>query len=309
MSFVHGYLAFPGYLEELKAELKFAGIKPKKMEIHGNLILVDGQKKKPVWAMNIWVSVERLEVESVSDAIRKLKSMGLRWAIAPHLHHRRAELIMKGLKMVSPKPFRYPDDRMPEKPLGSFMLIEPDVILASSQCSQTIPNGEITFQEDKAVPPTRAYLKLWEAFTRLGVRPKAGDACIDIGSCPGGWTWVIAGLGAKVVSVDRSPLDPKIAAMPEVEFVQGNAFTVDPKKYAKMDWFFSDVICEPPKLLEMVQRWLETHPTANFICSVKFKGDTDFRIMNAFQRIPGSQLMHLNHNKHEVTWVRLADQK
>ena len=27
----------------------------------------------------------------------------------------------------------------------------------------------------------------------------------------------------------------------------------------------------------------------------------------AFAAIPGSRLMHLHHNKHELTWVRLAD--
>jgi len=192
---------------------------------------------------------------------------------------------------------------MPVKSLGSFTLTSDLEILASTQCSQTLPHGEITFAEDKNTPPTRAYLKLWEVLTRLGLLPKEGDSCIDLGSCPGGWTWVLAKLGAKVVSVDRTEIAPSVQAMPGVSFVQANAFTLDPTRFPKMDWIFSDVICEPGKLLELVQRWLVVHPQATYICSVKFKGETDFRVMNAFQRIRGSALIHLNQNKHEITWI------
>jgi 23S rRNA (cytidine2498-2'-O)-methyltransferase len=42
-----------------------------------------------------------------------------------------------------------------------------------------------------------------------------------------------------------------------------------------------------------------------FVCTIKFQGETDFETMRAFAGIPGSRLMHLNANKHELTWVRL----
>ena len=43
----------------------------------------------------------------------------------------------------------------------------------------------------------------------------------------------------------------------------------------------------------------------NFVCTIKFQGATDFETMRAFAAIPGSRLLHLHHNKHELTWVRL----
>lgn len=305
MNTLHGYLAFPTYLEELKRELKLAGYKPKKMEVHGDLVLIDGPRKKPVWARNIWSSVERIHFDSVSEASKRLKALGLRWALLPHLHHRRAKLIAQDLRLAHAKPFRFPIDPLPLKPIGSFTLLAPDELLASAHCAQTVPNGEIAFQEDKDFPPTRAYLKLWEAFTRLGKMPKPGDSCIDLGSSPGGWTWALAKLGAKVISVDRSEITATINSMPGVQFIQGNAFTIDPAQFERMDWICSDVICEPAKLLALVQRWLLLHAEANFLCSVKFKGETDYKTLHAFSRIPGSTIIHLNHNKHEVTWVRL----
>src|SRR3954467_13724013 len=88
VSTLQGYLAFPGFLDQLTAELRFAGIKPKKMVFHGDLILVDGFRRKPVWARNVWGSIERVEFESITDAARKLKALGLRWALYSHLHHR-----------------------------------------------------------------------------------------------------------------------------------------------------------------------------------------------------------------------------
>jgi 23S rRNA (cytidine2498-2'-O)-methyltransferase len=306
MTNLHGYLAFPGFLEDLRAELKFAGIKPKKMELHGELILVEGFKRKPVWARNIWGSVEKIEFTSIAEAVKKLKSLGLRWDLYPHLHHRRGGLIARELRIQKISPFRFPSDPMPTKPLGSFMLISENEILASAHCSQTLPQGELTFQEDRDTSPSRAYLKLWEVFTRIGRRPGSGDSCIDLGSSPGGWTWVLAKLGAEVLSVDKSELDANVLGLPGVRFQKGDAFRLNPAACPKLDWIFSDVISEPRRILELVQRWLLVHPEASYICSVKFKGETDFRVMAALQRIKGSFMIHLNQNKHEVTWVRLG---
>ena len=61
--------------------------------------------------------------------------------------------------------------------------------------------GEYEFQEDKTSPPSRAYLKLWELFTRLGHWPRSGERVLDLGASPGGWTFVLANqLGANVVA-------------------------------------------------------------------------------------------------------------
>jgi 23S rRNA (cytidine2498-2'-O)-methyltransferase len=204
---------------------------------------------------------------------------------------------------------------MPDKRLGSFMLLSETELLASPDCSQTVPDGMLTFLEDKVSPPTRAYLKLWEVFTRLRKTPKPGEQCIDLGSCPGGWTWVLAKLGASVISVDRSAIDPAIARMPQVTFIQGNAFTLDPSDFPLVEhptanplalsWIFSDVICDPHKLLELVHTWQQVHPHANYICTLKFKGETNFLVMQEFLKIKRSFIIHLTHNKHEVTWVCL----
>ena len=126
------------------------------------------------------------------------------------LHHRRAALIQERLPHVSAKPIVFPA-AAPTAPLGSWTLLAPDRLLAAAQCSSPFPNGEVQFVEDKTGPPNRAYLKLWEALVRLRRWPQPGERCLDLGASPGGWTWVLAKLGANVIAIDKAPLDPRIA--------------------------------------------------------------------------------------------------
>ena len=154
--------------------------------------------------------------------------------------------------------------------------------------------------EDRTGPPSRAYLKLWEACTRLGAWPLPGESCVDLGASPGGWTWALAKLGASVLAVDRSPLDPAVAAMPGVRWQEGSAFSLEP---FAADWLFSDVIAYPAPLLAMVQRWIGSGLVRHIVCTVKLQGGTDHDAADAFAALPGGRVMHLLHNKHELTFV------
>jgi 23S rRNA (cytidine2498-2'-O)-methyltransferase len=74
-----------------------------------------------------------------------------------------------------------------------------------------------------------------------------------------------------------------------------------------MDWVFSDVICYPPRLYEWVQRWLASGLCKNFVCTIKMQGsEPDFETTRLFAAIPGSTVVHLYHNKHELTWWKLG---
>ena len=52
-------------------------------------------------------------------------------------------------------------------------------------------------------------------------------------------------------------------------------------------------------------RWRDAGLARRFVCTVKFQGETDFAAMREFAAIPGSRLLHLHHNKHELTWIRV----
>jgi 23S rRNA (cytidine2498-2'-O)-methyltransferase len=113
---------------------------------------------------------------------------------------------------------------------------------------------------------------------------------------------VLATLGCEVLAIDRSELDPKIMGMKGVTFRKGNALTLKPKDVGAMDWLFSDVICYPEQLLEMIESWVASGLCHNLVCTIKLKGKTDFEVCQKLAQIPGAHLKHLACNKHELTW-------
>jgi 23S rRNA (cytidine2498-2'-O)-methyltransferase len=296
-----GYLAPEGFEKQLHAELD--GVP--RLAVYGRLVLVAGAPRPIAWAANIWYAPARIRIDSIADAAAALRSIQRNWAPYRFRLHRRTSLIQAKLPHVSAKPLVFPAPA-PAAPLGSWTLLDEHTILAAARCSSPFPNGEVRFVEDRIAPPNRAYLKLWEALTLIGRHPGPGERCLDLGASPGGWTWVLQSLGAHVISVDKAPLAPTIAALPNVEFRQASAFALAPSDVGSVDWLFSDLVCYPPRLLDLVGRWLDSGRARNFVCTIKFQAETDHATARRFAAIPGSQLRHLHHNKHELTWIRLA---
>ncbi len=296
-----GYLAADGFLDPLLEELGDAVA-----HVHGRLVFCPGPPRPAAWSQNTWMAPRLIRFESNGEAARALRDIQRNWAFYGVEHHRRAALIQEKLPHVSAKPLVFPQPA-PTTPLGSWTLLDRTTLVAAARCSSPFANGEIAFVEDREGPPSRAYLKLWEAFTLLGRMPQPGERVIDLGACPGGWTWVLQRLGAQVVAVDKAPLDPRVAALPGVEVRLESAFGLKPADVGPVDWLFSDVICYPERLLRLVTEWIDSGLARNFICTIKFQGATDHATARAFAAIPGSRVLHLSVNKHELTWIRLAD--
>ncbi len=298
-----GYLAAEGFEAQLDHDLRGREVVLK----HGRLRLVRGAPEPMPWARNTWLAPEVRRIASIGDAARTLKAVQRNWVPLPVVAHRRVALIGEKLPFIrfKPHPFGAPP---PTAPLGSFTLLDRDTMLFSGACSAPFAHGEIAFDEDTEGPPSRAYRKLWEVFTLYADAPAAGARCLDIGASPGGWTWVLAEAGANVVAVDKAPLDPAIAARPNVDARQGSAFALSPAEFeAPFDWFFSDVICYPARLLALVERFREAGAAKRFVCTLKFQGETDHETAARFAAIPGSRLVHLAHNRHELTWIWLGE--
>jgi 23S rRNA (cytidine2498-2'-O)-methyltransferase len=290
------YLAPERFEPQLQAELRRAGVETRE---HGRLLIAN-EAITAAWAANVWHDCVELPVSSIGQAAKALRDVQRNWAMYAPLHHRRAALIQERLPHVSAKPIAFPS-AAPTAPLGSWTLLAPDRLLMGAACSSPFPNGEVEFVEDKAGPPNRAYLKLWEALVRLGRWPQPGERCLDLGASPGGWTWVLAKLGAQVLAVDKAPLDPKVAAMPGVEWRGESAFALEPDSVGSIDWLLSDIVCYPERLLRLVERWRAAGVVKNFICTIKFQGATDHDATAAFAALPGARVIHLHHNKHELT--------
>lgn len=296
-----GYFSFEGFENELHEEIQFRT--KKQATQYGRLFLLE-EDLSLVWAQLKLSKIEITDIESISKTAQFLKSKQKLWAPYSFKLHRRTELIQEQLRTPRNPTLDFLA-KVPERDWGFWCLLEEKKILSCESTQNPFPLGEIKFHEDKINPPSRAYLKLWETFTIQLPPPEKKSRALDLGSCPGGWTWVLQTLGCHVISVDTAPLDEKVAKLKNIEFVKKDAFKLNPQSIPSPDWLFSDIICEPKKLYELVQSWLKIHPDLKCVCTIKYKGSTDFKTTDLFMKIPGSRIVHLIHNKHEVTWIRL----
>ena len=304
---------------------------PKDAAVYGKIVYRENFPKDVFWSRLCMKEPFMAEFSSISEAADILRSIQRNWAFVPFNCFRRAELIEKKLPFISKKERDFPYD-VPSAEIGIWTLLNENQILASAKTSSPFPRGEIFFKEDKINPPSRAYLKMWEALTLLNFYlkkhqeknglaekaeafptassekknslPAADSICLDAGACPGGWSWVLDSLGCKIIAIDRSPLRPDLMAKKNIEFIKHDAFTLKPEEIGKIDWLCSDVICYPPRLYDWVIKWIDSGLCEKFICTIKMQGEPDNETVKKFAAIPNSKIVHLTANKHELTWLK-----
>lgn len=162
---------------------------------------------------------------------------------------------------------------------------------------------------DNKTPPSRAFKKLEEAFSVFNITPASHTSCVDLGACPGGWTYVMVNFGLKVTAIDRSPLDPSLMNHKRVRFLKGDAFTWSPPE--PVTWLVCDVITTPDKTLDLLNKWLSKHLCSYFCVTVKFKGAPDFHALKAIRDLLSSKTewfsgKQLTNNKNELTVIGRA---
>ena len=169
------YLAAEGFEAELAEDLRRAGRRVAGW--HGPLALSpdpppEGPNAVP-WSLDTWTAPAEVPVPSIKAAANALRAIQRNWALLDVAHHRRAALIRDALPPLRPKPIHFPQPR-PTSHLGGWTLLAPDRLLASPTKTSPFVNGAPVFVEDREGPPSRAYLKLWEALTRIGRWPAPG---------------------------------------------------------------------------------------------------------------------------------------
>jgi 23S rRNA (cytidine2498-2'-O)-methyltransferase len=107
--------------------------------------------------------------------------------------------------------------------------------------------------------PSRSALKLMEAIVVfIGEdasvdRLRAGRAAVDLGAAPGGWSFVLANRGMRVLAVDNGPIAPAVLATEMVEHSREDAFRFRPRW--PVDWMVCDVVTQPSRIAALVVKW------------------------------------------------------
>jgi len=268
-------------------------------------VATDGLSHRPLWAQEWLPNCKIYNFNSKSEAVKILKSFPNRGVFLPSpinnplstsIRAELRELKLKRIKFETPSKFNFK--------YFVWTLFKENQLAVCEQPSSQFPLGWNEFDEDKGTPPNRAYLKLWEVLTLGHIQLNKDDVAIDLGSSPGGWTWVLSQQVKKVYSIDKAPLDQNVMKQNNIVYSAEDAFAASPARFEDCNWLFSDIICTPEKLLGLVTRWQEESTVKNFVCSIKFKGLCDFEILKEFRKLPDSKIIHLYQNKNEVTWIK-----
>jgi 23S rRNA (cytidine2498-2'-O)-methyltransferase len=191
---------------------------------------------------------------------------------------------------------------LPDRSMAFSYLNSEEMGLYHSLISPFI--GGFNNVEDDKKAPSRAYRKIIEAQLIMGKKISEGELLVDLGACPGGWTYIARKNGARVIALDRSPLEESLMLDDQVSFLKADAFKYQASE--KVDWVVSDIISAPERILELMEYWVTGKNCTHFIFTIKFQGDKDYGILEKFKSVAGECdykviLKQLNANKNEVT--------
>lgn len=143
------------------------------------------------------------------------------------------------------------------------------------------PKGAVPIVSDKSAP-SRAFGKLVEAETRMGLAIQAGQTCVDLGASPGSWSYVALQRGAAVTAVDRAPLRQDIMTRQRLQFLRSDAFRFAPPR--PVDWLLCDVVAPPEQTAGLLLQWLRRHWCRQFVVTMKMRDSSGFDTLSTLKR-------------------------
>jgi 23S rRNA (cytidine2498-2'-O)-methyltransferase len=155
------------------------------------------------------------------------------------------------------------------------------------------------------IAPSRAAMKLEEAFLWLDRAPDPGDVCVDLGAAPGGWTWVLLERRARVIAVDPAFLARTLQGKRGVQHIRGDAFKYEPKEPA--DWLFSDMAWRPLESAALLAKWARRRWARLLIANIKLPMKKKAEMLVRVREIltdggwTNLRVRQLYHDREEVT--------
>ena len=113
-----------------------------------------------------------------------------------------------------------------------------------------------------AEAPSRSTLKLEEAI--LTFIPQAEEkkrftdlmTGVDLGACPGGWTYQLVKRGVFVYAVDHGKMAASLHETGRIEHCAEDGFKFQPPKRKTIDWLVCDMVEQPIRISKLIAKWL-----------------------------------------------------
>ncbi|XOV77832.1 MAG: 23S rRNA (cytidine(2498)-2'-O)-methyltransferase RlmM [Aestuariibacter sp.] len=129
----------------------------------------------------------------------------------------------------------------------------------AQNCS-ALPLGILRLKQPNNAP-SRSTLKLDEALQMFvpkkewEERVKSGMHAVDLGACPGGWTYQLVRHGMFVQAIDNGMMADVVMETGQVKHYQEDGFSYEPKK-KNVTWLVCDMIEKPQRVAELMTAWI-----------------------------------------------------
>jgi 23S rRNA (cytidine2498-2'-O)-methyltransferase len=133
------------------------------------------------------------------------------------------------------------------------------ICLSDARKSAPVPGGIPRLKFPPAAP-SRSTLKLDEAILLLlseherAQYLQRGMHAVDLGACPGGWTYQLVRRGLRVIAIDNGAISETLMRTGLVEHVRADGFRWLPKK--PVDWMVCDMVEAPLKVAQLAVTWI-----------------------------------------------------
>lgn len=146
--------------------------------------------------------------------------------------------------------------------LHVFFLDNQTVLLGYSYSyNSSAQHMGITRLKFPADAPSRSTLKLEEAFHTFVPREEwqtrltSGLNAVDLGACPGGWTYQLVKRGMMVQAVDNGQMDQKLMDTGQVKHFLEDGFRFQPSK-RNIHWLVCDMVEKPQRVAKLMGQWV-----------------------------------------------------
>ena len=166
--------------------------------------------------------------------------------------------------------------------------------------------------------PSRSTLKLEEAILTFIPRKEENKRLnenmigVDLGACPGGWTYQLVKRGLFVYAVDHGKMAASLHDTGRIEHCAEDGFKFQPPKRKKVDWLVCDMVEQPSRISLLIGKWLLNGWCRETIFNLKLPMKKRYQevvlclenlaVMLAEQNLNFDiQAKHLYHDREEIT--------
>ena len=196
---------------------------------------------------------------------------------------------------------------------GVFLSSEKAVVgISHAQKSAPFPGGIARLKFPPAAP-SRSTLKLDEAFLALLSHSERarwlerGMSAVDLGACPGGWSYQLVRRGIRVTAIDNGAMADTLMRSGMVIHERTDGFRYRPKKM--VDWMVCDMVEKPAKVAELAVQWIVEKRSRFCMVNLKLPMKKRFAELQKCQAMAqaalGNSLVwrckQLYHDREEVT--------